>query len=510
MKSFLSSLFLAASTLFVSSAAISAPIANIEKSGCVISENTVCLDSGTRTIQGQEITKDCWATQTVYQCAEKAETSECDYYADKGCILKDEPEKCVDSVGGKCVAYERTYKCAGLNESTGSETCGAVSYCEKDENGNETCYDMSYAPDQDMIPVVTLLEAGRQAGVYGDNRFFNGEALKCRLGAFGIGTSCCFKTKTPKGRNGEKGTANSVMMKAVWSGAKYGFQYVKAFSSPYIHDAIMVAKSWLTGGAQAAVNGATSAAAGAATVGFNFSYMGFGMATAGAAPAGAISLGSVGQMGFYFSPMGFAVAIAVYVIMDVLMCSPTDEENNLGMLRGSNLCKDLGSYCAKKTAFGICKQRKRTFCCWNSTLAKLIGTQGRAQLGKGFGSAKKPDCSGFTMDEFRKLDLGKMDFSEFYQEVKTNTLGIEGSGVAQEDANFWADRAQERMGIIDSNTLTGSYGENRQEMKQRIEANGEKALSKLDVQYEEGQEPTGNLNVHEDEFLKSDPYLNRK
>lgn len=506
MKTFISALFVAASTLFASSAAISAPIANIAKDGCVISENTVCLDSGTRIIQGQEITKDCWATQTVYQCAEKTESSECEYYAAKGCTTKSAEDKCVEYLDGRCVAYERVYSCQGGATTVGSETCGAVSYCEKDENGKETCYDMSYSPDQDMIPVVTLLEAGRQAGAYGENTFFNGEALRCNLGSFGIGQSCCIITKMPKGRNGEKGTANSVMMKAVWAGVKYGYQYVKAWATPYVSDAIMMAQSWLTGGATAAVSGATAAAGGAAAAGFNFSYMGFGYATAGAAPAGAISIGNAG---FYFSPMGFAIAVAAYVIMDILMCTPTDEENKLGMLRGSNLCRDLGSYCAKKTAFGICKKRKRTFCCWNSTLAKLIATQGRAQIGKGWGSAKKPNCSGFTMDEFKKLNLGTMDFSEFYAEVKTNTLGIEGTGVAQEDQNFWTDRAQERMGIIDTNSLKGTYGENRNAMKERIDSSGSAALSNVDVQYEQGKAPQGNINTTEDEMIKNDPYLKR-
>lgn len=511
MKTLISSLFLAASTLFVSSVYADTPIQNIERKGCVISKNTVCKDAGTKTIQGQEITKDCWATETVYQCSEKKDTSDCDNLAAIGCTTKSATDTCVDTLNGECIAWERTYSCAGSSAGVGNETCGAVSYCEKDESGAETCYDMSYSPDQDMIPVVTLLEAGRQAGVYGDNSFFNGEALRCRLGAFGIGSSCCFVSSTPKGRNGEKGTANSVMMSAVWAGAKYGYNYVKALASPYVHDAFMAASSWLTGGATAAASAASGAAAGAATVGFNFSYMGFGYATAGAAPAGAIGIGNAG---FYFSPWGFAAAVAVYVITQVLMCTPDDNENKLAALRSSNLCRDLGDYCAKKTVLGICRQRKRTFCCWNSTLARLIAVQGRAQLGRGFGSAKNPDCRGFNMDEFKKLDLGKMDFSEFYSEVKTNTLGIEGSGVAKEDQDFWKGRAETRFDKVgenlDTEGLSGNFAENRNEMKARIDNTGTNAVKHLDVQYDKGTAPTGNINVSEDENIKNDPYLKLK
>jgi conjugal transfer mating pair stabilization protein TraN len=494
-------------TLFFGTAQ-AAVMQNIERNGCVVSEVTTCIDSGEKIIQGISVKKDCWATKTSYQCAEIKDTSDCDLLAAKGCTTKSAQDTCVEWQHGACAAWSRTYTCDSLSAGNGTETCSAINYCEKDENGKETCYDMSYDADKDMIPVVTLLEAGRQMGTYGDSTFFNGEALRCNLGAYGVGQSCCFISSTPKGRNGETGTANSVMMSAVWAGAKYGYQYVKAAATPYVSDAFMAAKSFLTGGATAAAGAA--GAGGAAAVGFNFSYMGFGYATAGAAPAGAMSIGNAG---FYFSPTGFAIAVAVYVVTQVLMCNPTDEENKLAALRSSNLCKDIGSYCAKKSALGVCKTRKRSFCCWNSTLAKQIGIQGRQQLGKNFGSAERPKCEGFTMEEFQKIDLSKMDFSEFYKEVRTNTLGIEGSGVAREDQDFWTERANSRVGtealsqnLKDSN-LNKNYSEARSEMKGQLENNGSKALSNFDLQYEEGKQPTGNLNINEE--MKNDPYWQR-
>lgn len=35
-------------------------------------------------------------------------------------------------------------------------------------------------------------------------------------------------------------------------------------------------------------------------------------------------------------------------------------------------------------------------------------------MGFGWGSAKHPECRGFTVEEFQRLDLGKMDFREVY------------------------------------------------------------------------------------------------
>jgi conjugal transfer mating pair stabilization protein TraN len=56
-------------------------------------------------------------------------------------------------------------------------------------------------------------------------------------------------------------------------------------------------------------------------------------------------------------------------------------------------------------------------CCFNSALARIIQEQGRLQLGKGWGSARAPDCSGFTVSQLQQLDFGRMDLSEFYASI---------------------------------------------------------------------------------------------
>lgn len=42
--------------------------------------------------------------------------------------------------------------------------------------------------------------------------------------------------------------------------------------------------------------------------------------------------------------------------------------------------------------------------------------QGRRQLPKPWDKPKEEQCEGFTLDEFARLDLGQMDFSEVYAE----------------------------------------------------------------------------------------------
>ena len=59
---------------------------------------------------------------------------------------------------------------------------------------------------------------------------------------------------------------------------------------------------------------------------------------------------------------------------------------------------------------------RKTYCCYQSKLARVIQEQGKAQLGLDFGTAKNPNCAGFTVDQFSKLDLSRMDFTEVFSD----------------------------------------------------------------------------------------------
>jgi len=96
-------------------------------------------------------------------------------------------------------------------------------------------------------------------------------------------------------------------------------------------------------------------------------------------------------------------------------CEPIELELAERQKRG--LCIEVGSYCAKKTALGICKQKKRSSCCFPSKLSRIIHEQGRPQLGIGWGEAKSPDCRGFTPEELARLDFDRLNLSELFEEI---------------------------------------------------------------------------------------------
>lgn len=96
------------------------------------------------------------------------------------------------------------------------------------------------------------------------------------------------------------------------------------------------------------------------------------------------------------------------------------DEQRLAQSQGLNECTYVGTYCSEKTFFGVCLKKKRSYCCHGSRLSRIITEQGRAQLGRSYGSAKSPDCSGFTVAEFASLDIGAMDLSEFYEDLEAS------------------------------------------------------------------------------------------
>jgi conjugal transfer mating pair stabilization protein TraN len=120
-------------------------------------------------------------------------------------------------------------------------------------------------------------------------------------------------------------------------------------------------------------------------------------------------------------PTSIAISLAVNFMIEVLLQGCDQQDMETGMLRGSGMCHEIGSYCSSKI-LGICVQKSRGHCCFNTKLGRIIQEQGRPQLksfnGVGWGTAKKPYCRGFTPEEFQALDFSKMDLSEYYSDIE--------------------------------------------------------------------------------------------
>ena len=142
-------------------------------------------------------------------------------------------------------------------------------------------------------------------------------------------------------------------------------------------------------------------------------------ATAGeAASAGANAL-IVG-----IDPTSIAISLAVNFMIEVLLAGCDQEDMETGMLRGSDMCHEVGTYCSSKI-LGVCVQKAKGHCCFNTRLGRIIQEQGRPQLiafnQTGWGTPKNPYCRGFTPEEFQALDFSKMDLSEYYSDIEART-----------------------------------------------------------------------------------------
>jgi hypothetical protein len=142
------------------------------------------------------------------------------------------------------------------------------------------------------------------------------------------------------------------------------------------------------------------------------------------------SLGTVGPFNFYFDPYSLAIAVAMQLISELLSCQ--EAEKLLAMHREANLCVPVGSFCSRRVPIiRTCIEQTQSYCCFNSRLARIINEQGRGQVGKGWGSGKRPDCSGFTPEEFEQIDFSRIDLSEFIAEVVASVRVPSASAIGQ-------------------------------------------------------------------------------
>lgn len=120
-------------------------------------------------------------------------------------------------------------------------------------------------------------------------------------------------------------------------------------------------------------------------------------------------------------PTSIAISLAINFMIDFLFSGCDQQDMETGMLRGSGMCHEVGTYCAS-SFLGVCLQKGRGHCCFNTKLGRIIQEQGRPQL-KSFntnpwGTPKKPLCRGFTPEEFQALDFSKIDLSEYYADIE--------------------------------------------------------------------------------------------
>ena len=267
-------------------------------------------------------------------------------------------------------------------------TCPANVFCL-----GSSCFNTNYTNDADFARTMSMMEAAREAGVYLDPdslQVFKGEASSCRDRLF---TNCCYIDSR---------------------GAGMSNQSVLGVGSRLVFDILMNSENrhFIYQGIQALLTSS----------GFSGSFTSYGVTFAvngASVPVGSVTLAATDSLLIAFDPWSLAIAVTLYVVMSMASCN--ENEARVALKEGAALCRSLGTYCSSCIrVLGrcvACIERTTGKCCFNSRLARIVNEQGRAQVGKGWGSAQSPDCSGFGIAQLQSLDFAAMDLSEFYASI---------------------------------------------------------------------------------------------
>lgn len=116
-----------------------------------------------------------------------------------------------------------------------------------------------------------------------------------------------------------------------------------------------------------------------------------------------------------FDPTTLILSLVVSEVFE--SCNQVDM--NTSLLKSSDQCVYVGNYCDSSIPIlNICVQKAKSYCCFNSKIAKIIQEQGRKFLNKSWGNIEYPDCSGLTPEEFQSIDFSVIDLSDYYNDLE--------------------------------------------------------------------------------------------
>jgi conjugal transfer mating pair stabilization protein TraN len=355
----------------------------------------VCTDGpSTKVVDGVSVTRDCWNYQSTMTCTSATGTDQCAALAAAGCTQASSTCQQTNAATGACEIFQDAYTCpvAGSTVTTASN-CPNDVFCFQG-----SCFNIGHSNDADFARSMSMMEAGREAGVYLDTdrmQVFKGEGNTCTANLL---TNCCYSDSAGAGMSNQSmfGTGSSLVFDVLMSSANRQFIY-QGLSAMLTGAGF--SGSFSTYGVTVAVNG-TALPTGSTVLYASSTEAGSGVVVA-------------------FDPMTLAIAVVIYVIISMMSCS--QGEGELAMKEGAGLCHSIGTWCSSCLMLlgscVSCLEHTTSKCCFNSRLARIVNEQGRVQIGKGWGSAQGPDCSGFTVAQLQALDVAAMDLSEFYASI---------------------------------------------------------------------------------------------
>jgi conjugal transfer mating pair stabilization protein TraN len=129
------------------------------------------------------------------------------------------------------------------------------------------------------------------------------------------------------------------------------------------------------------------------------------------------------------------------------LCHCSSEEKDLAVLREEGKCHYIGTYTKM-----LGTEKIQSFCCFPTKLARVIQEQGREQLKLHWGSAEHPDCSGFTVQQLRNIDCGKLDLNEVVRDLTVDKDFVQRK-IQQVSRDLQTEQSKDRMKQRSEETL---------------------------------------------------------
>ncbi len=357
-----------------------------------------------------------WKSKIGFSCTNDELSAECQALINQGCVYVN--HECTDS---NCDCRQYTYNCGGTNQVVGYD----VQYICNNEircMGSE-CKDTSYDANTDFAAMATAMEVLNMYRADSDGiRIFPGDEKECRKSPI----NCCKDPGVGTSIGDYVNAARSAItvyklisggIPATWTNFAAAFSdvlsgnVIEGLTSIFVMD---VSNVGVTTAANVSVEAAMqygcqvwTTEAGVTIVGPNAALI--------STLATAMTV--------------ITIALTVYSIVKFainFLFGCKQEDMTTSYMNGLRLCHYIGTKCALKI-LGLCLSKKKVFCCFNSILARLIHECVRPQIGRSWGSAHDPDCSGLLPGELGSADLSVCDLREYMQYVQHK------SGLTEQD-----------------------------------------------------------------------------
>jgi conjugal transfer mating pair stabilization protein TraN len=260
---------------------------------------------------------------------------------------------------------------------------------------------------------------------------FNGKPSRCRPPGLKVGmiNNCCDSAETS---SEDMGTSIQTAVGAIQTAYEIG--QVAYYGNALVTGAAQIASistsatGAVTSMTVVTATGSTATLSGASAAGA------YGALASGTTGASAMTAGIEAYASALLNPTTIIVAVVVIVVMKVLFGNGCDEKDlQTGSQVAGKDCHYVGDYCELKWPLAGCVQKAKSYCCFNSKMARIIHEQGRPQLqafqpNGGWGVPELPNCRVFTPEEFQGLDFSRIDLSEYFADLQKDLAGkIQGS-----------------------------------------------------------------------------------